>query len=101
MVKSHSPHILLITPPPVNEYQHILEDIQKGYKELRRTAQHTKLYADACKEIGGNLGVQVVDVWTAFLKNAGWIEGEPLIGSIETSRNEIFDSLFSDGTLIL
>jgi hypothetical protein len=84
----------------VNEYQHRTSDLQKGYKTLRRTAQHTKLYADACKDLGANFGIPVVDIWTAFLKKAGWTEGEPLIGSLEEPRSAIFDSFFSDGALI-
>ena len=39
-------------------------------------------------------------IWTAFLKKAGWTEGEPLIGSLEEPRSAIFDSFFSDGALI-
>lgn len=81
----------------MNEHQHLAVDLQLGYKKLRRTAQHTRLYADACKEVGRTLGIPVVDVWTAFLKKVGWKEGEPLVGSLEESRSAAFDNLFSDG----
>lgn len=85
----------------MNEYQHRAADLQKGYEELRRTSQHTKLYVDACRDIGRCLGIPVVDIWSAFLKKAGWTKEEALIGSLQEPRSEIFDNLFSDGILTL
>jgi hypothetical protein len=99
-VKAQSPRIILITPPPVNEYQHLEEDRQKAFDTLRRTAKNTKLYVDACKDVGKSLGIPVVDIWSAFLKKAGWVEGETLVGSLERPESEIFTGLFSDGTAI-
>ena len=83
----------------MNEFQHHILDLQAGYTTLRRTAQHIKLYADACKELANALEITVVNIWEAFQKEAGWVEGEPLVGSLEGSRNGIFDELFSDGQL--
>lgn len=100
-IKAQSPQIFLITPPPVNEYQHIDTDRQKGFSELRRTAKTTGQYAEACRETGSALGIPVVDIWTAFLKRAGWAEGEPLVGSFARPRSEMFDSFFSDGEFII
>lgn len=99
-VKSQSPRIILVTPPPVNEHQHLEDDRQKGFQRLRRTAKNTKLYADACKDVGKSLGIPVADVWTAFLREGGWIEGEALVGSLERPQSEKFNVLFSDGTVI-
>ena len=45
--------IILVTPPPVNEYQ--LEESDKakyGITEPRRTAEHTRRYADMCNRVG-------------------------------------------------
>jgi lysophospholipase L1-like esterase len=99
-IKAQSPRIILITPPPVNEYQHLEEDRQKGFDTLRRTAENTKLYVDACKDVGKSLQIPVVDIWTAFLKKAGWVEGETLVGSLERPESEIFTGLLSDGKFL-
>lgn len=98
VVQAHSPRILLITPPPVNEHQLIVIDRARGHGRLRHTANNTKIYATACKEVGEELGVPVVDIWTACLISAGWESGDALVGSMEVPENEIFTALFSDGT---
>ena len=44
--------IMLISPPPVNEYQLEASDLVKyGMTEPRRTAEHTKRYAEACRDV--------------------------------------------------
>jgi isoamyl acetate esterase len=86
--------IILVTPPPVNEYQ--LEEVI-GFTTLRRTAAHTKKYADACREAAEKLDLPVVDLWQAFMSKAGWKEGEPLTGSRDLERNEVLDNLLRDG----
>lgn len=65
--------------------------------ERLRTAEHTKLYADACCEIGEELGVPVIDLWSVFMAEAGWRKGEPLPGSIKTERNKVLGELLHDG----
>lgn len=67
MVKSptsayYSPdtRIILITPPPVNTYQW-----------TERIFTETKLYAEAVKELGAQVGVPVADVWTEIWEAAG------------------------------
>ena len=45
--------IILVTPPPVNEYQLEASDKAKyGTTEPRRTAEHTQKYADMCIQVG-------------------------------------------------
>jgi hypothetical protein len=39
--------------------------------EQDRTMGHTKLYADACIEVGKGNGVDVVDVWGLIVAAAG------------------------------
>lgn len=67
MVKSptsayYSPdtRIILITPPPVNTYQW-----------ATRVFAETKLYAEAVREVGAEVGVPVADVWTEIWEAAG------------------------------
>ena len=45
--------IILVTPPPVNEYQlETFENVRYGVTEPRRTAEHTRRYADMCSRVG-------------------------------------------------
>jgi isoamyl acetate esterase len=96
-VIAQKPKILLLTPPPVNEYQLTIRDALKGCTMPQRTAANTKKYADACRQVGEELGLPVVDLWRAFMSKAGWEEGEPLIGSGDRERNRILESLLQDG----
>jgi isoamyl acetate esterase len=94
------PKIILLTPPPVNEYQ--LPDSSnevEGIRPVVRTANHTKLYADAASEVASELGVPIADIWTAFMTAAGWQEGLPLVGSREIPINHTLSSFFTDGLL--
>lgn len=96
-VVAHDPEILLITPPPVNEYQLTIRDALKGYTAPQRTAANTRRYADACREVGQEINRPVVDLWHAFMRKAGWRNGDPLAGSKDVERNEVLESLFLDG----
>jgi hypothetical protein len=72
-------------------------DYNHGHDTFQRTASNTKLYADACREVGAELGVTVVDIWTAFMTSVGWEEGKPLDGSKDVPRNPDLENLLSDG----
>jgi lysophospholipase L1-like esterase len=97
---AQNPHIIIITPPPVNEYQLEGFDASKGSAHPSRTAILAKQYAAAAKEVGAALNVPVADLWSAFTKSAGWQAGQPLIGSRDAPNNETFAGLFTDGALI-
>lgn len=93
------PRLILVTPPPVDEYKSEISDAAKGITGVRRTAEHTRLYAEACKEVGVALGVAVLDIWSIFMEKAGWdrCSAKPLPGSKNCSQNETLDMLLSDG----
>ncbi|KAJ5628712.1 hypothetical protein N7490_010940 [Penicillium lividum] len=94
---AQSPRIILITPPPVNEYQLEGFDNEKNTVHPSRTAAITKTYAEAMKEVGASLNIPVVDIWSAFTASVGWKDGQPLIGSRGASNSEAFSALFTDG----
>lgn len=96
-VQAHKPSLVIITPPPVDEYPMAISDKSRGFKEVKRTAERTKSYADAAKEVGKELGIPVLDAWTAFMKKAGWKEGDPLVGSQSVPRSPVFEMLMYDG----
>ena len=98
---AQKPRLILLTPPPVNEYQLEVAELFRGYKDRLRTAEHTKEYADACRQVGAEVGVVVLDVWSIFMAKAGWKEGEPLIGSKKLARNEVLEKLLVDGELLI
>ncbi|KAJ9639521.1 hypothetical protein H2199_006556 [Coniosporium tulheliwenetii] len=103
VVKAHNPRLILITPPPVDEYQLEIADKAKGYDTSlqRRTAERTKSYADAAYEVGRELGVTVLDIWTAFMLKAGWKQGKPLLGSSKLPRSPVLSELLYDGMFAL
>jgi lysophospholipase L1-like esterase len=96
-VLAHDPHVMLVTPPPIDEYQLAIEAHTMGLSEPSRTAINTKRYADGCRQVARSLDIPVVDLWTAFMKEAGWEEGQPLPGSRDSEANETFQRLFHDG----
>ena len=98
-VVAQKPRLILLTPPPVNEYQMGEAELFRGYKDPLRSAEHTKAYADACRQVGTEVGVAVLDVWSIFMAKVGWKEGGPLIGSKKVARNEVLEKLLSDGEL--
>ena len=95
-VKAHAPRILLLTPPPIDEYQRIVADGAKGYL-LRRTAENTFKYALAAEAAASVLEVPLVDIWTSFLLHAGWVQGYTIAGSQMIAPNEVLQGLFTDG----
>ncbi|KAK2783968.1 hypothetical protein FQN53_008889 [Emmonsiellopsis sp. PD_33] len=97
VVQAHGTKLLLLTPPPVNEYQFFTHGPEPEPVSLQRRAAQTKLYADAARRVGQALNVPVVDIWTAFMTAVGWTEGDPLAGSKEAAPNEKLEALLSDG----
>lgn len=95
--RAQKSRLIIITPPPVNEYQLESFDASKNAPHPSRTANHTKLYAETARQVGASLNVPVVDLWTAFMQTTGWHDGQPLVGSREVPNNERLARLFTDG----
>lgn len=90
--------VILITNPPVIEAMQYAIDKGKGYP-LRRTAENTKKYAEAIRDLGEEFGVPVVDLWAAIMREAGWntdAEG-PLPGSMDAPQSDVLAKYLSDG----
>lgn len=97
-IQIQSPHLILVTPPPVNEYACEESDAAKGIVGTRRTAEHTMAYADACQRVGDDLGVTVIDLWSCCMRIAKHEPGQRLPGSKQVRRNGYLDEVLSDGT---
>ncbi|CAI7674809.1 unnamed protein product [Penicillium pancosmium] len=95
--RAQNPRIIIITIPPVNEYQLEKFDNDKDTPHPSRTASLAKTYATAAREVGASLNVPVADVWSAFMATTGWKEGQPLAGSRDLPNSEEFSGLFTDG----
>lgn len=95
--------IILITPPPVDERMLRATDSANipGFNGLRRTADTTAKYAEAVRQVGKDRGVQVCDVWSAMMREAGWDESStaPLPGSESADENAVLRRFFSDGNM--
>ncbi|KAJ5103138.1 Esterase SGNH hydrolase-type subgroup [Penicillium argentinense] len=96
-VQAQNPYIILMTPPPVNEYQLEQFDAEKSTPHPSRTAKNTKDYADVTRVIGKELNLPVADIWSAFMDVTGWKEGLPLPGSRDLPEIESLSALFVDG----
>lgn len=96
-VKAQHPRIILVTPPPIDEYLTEETDREKGFVERRRTADNTRKYADVIKAIGKENGIAVLDIWTSLMVEAGWNGNEPLIGSKQLPQLKQMQLLLHDG----
>ncbi|KAI9706752.1 MAG: hypothetical protein M1820_004722 [Bogoriella megaspora] len=92
-----NPRIILVTPPPVDEYLMEINDRAKGICAIRRTAANTKYYAEIVKDVGRELEIPVLDIWTALMKDAGWNHDAPLTGSRQLPKMDALEELLHDG----
>ncbi|CRG91873.1 GDSL esterase/lipase At5g62930 [Talaromyces islandicus] len=97
VTRLQNPKIILVTPPPICEYQQTQVDKEKGFSFLRRRSENTKKYAEACLDVASRMNLVGVDIWSAFMREAGWEEGQTLEGSLEAPKNEILQRLLYDG----
>ncbi|KAI9702545.1 MAG: hypothetical protein M1836_001025 [Candelina mexicana] len=101
LIRDHKPHVILITPTPVDE--RLMEknaDNSTGPGERLRTAENTRRYAKHARELGRkytHYNVAVLDLWTIFMTKAGWKEGEPLPGRRDVDENPVLKKLLHDG----
>jgi hypothetical protein len=99
-VKAHSPRIILVTPPPVDEHQFLVEARLNGREDFGRTADQTKAYADACREVGNRQNVAVLDLWAVIMEKAGWNGEGPLLGRVGFEQSPVLKDLLADGELV-
>lgn len=87
-----------MSTPPINEYLTVENDQAKGILQQRRTADHTRLYAEGVKEVAKQQGVALLDLWAIFMKHAGFKEDAyPLPGAKDIAPNPFLRMLMHDG----
>lgn len=94
LLQPHEPRIILITPGPVNEHAELRVDF---LVENMRTAENVKAYADAVSEVGERNGVAVLNLWKIMATDAGWKDGDELIGSTRLPENDVLKRYLTDG----
>jgi len=101
-VKSHDAcHIILVTPPPIDERKCLLADREK-YPDLgrvlRRTCVNTARYAQAVRDLGAEMSLPVLDIHTAMLAHCGYSRDTAhLAGAIDAPANANLQALLADG----
>ena len=67
-IKRHSPHILLVTPPPVWDddikiHNNLAtKDLEKKLRLYTRSSRMVEIFAAECRRLGKSLGVDVLDI---------------------------------------
>ncbi|KAI1306618.1 SGNH hydrolase-type esterase domain-containing protein [Xylaria venustula] len=70
-IKVHNPKILLVTPPPLDEMQSFVTDIEKGHKEPTRKAAVSAQYSETVRQVAAELpGVVLIDLQKALMEKA-------------------------------
>jgi lysophospholipase L1-like esterase len=88
-VYAHKAEILLITPPPIDERMCEAHDLSMGINQVRRSAKVTRQYAEAVLDVSRELGVECLDLWSAFMERVGWLSTDPLLpGCKETNAGK-------------
>ncbi|GFY83510.1 SGNH hydrolase-type esterase superfamily protein [Actinidia rufa] len=69
---SKNTRVIFLSCPPVNEAK-IQENRSKYLSELVRTNELCRSYSEACIELCQEMGVKVVDLFTAFQRRDDWL----------------------------
>ncbi|XP_049362671.1 GDSL esterase/lipase CPRD49-like isoform X2 [Solanum verrucosum] len=65
---SEKTRILVLSTPPVNE-----EQIIKLFGSSRRSNESSHIYSEACIKMCKELGIKVIDLWTALQNRDDWL----------------------------
>ncbi|KAI8665719.1 SGNH-hydro domain-containing protein [Fusarium sp. Ph1] len=92
-IRSHRPKILLVTPTPVDE------DKLNSLGHEPRTLAHTRLYAEAVREVAKeNSDIILIDLWQAVVEKATHTITQDIRSNLAAELPAAnFDGLFIDG----
>ncbi|KAK1415505.1 hypothetical protein QVD17_31288 [Tagetes erecta] len=81
---SNTTRIIFLSCPLVDEVK-VRENTRLTFSELVRTNELGRIYSEACIELCNEMGIEVIDLWTAFHKHDDWLtyftDGVHLAGS--------------------
>lgn len=69
---SDSTRVIFLTCPPVDEVK-VHEKTSSVFSKLVRTNELCRRYSEACVELCQEMGVKVIDLWTAFQRRDDWL----------------------------
>ncbi|KAM7494795.1 hypothetical protein LguiB_029404 [Lonicera macranthoides] len=69
---SDTTRIIFLSCPPVNEAK-VRENTSSIFSELVRTNELCRRYSEACVELCQEMGLKVIDLWTAFQRRDDWL----------------------------
>lgn len=103
-IQAHSPKILLVTPPPVDEIKLQEVDVAYGHPAAIRSSAISASYSEKAREVAReNPGVVLIDLWQAIMGEAismspeDYQPGGPWLGSPENGKQGGLDKLLPDG----
>lgn len=79
--------LIIIGPTLINGFTGVTD------KSTTRSLEYSNAVSNTARE----LGVPFVDLWHAFLKATGWVEGKPLPGEEGDKNEQALHDLLSDG----
>ncbi|GAP90049.1 putative GDSL-like lipase acylhydrolase [Rosellinia necatrix] len=102
-IRSHSPTILLVTPPPLDEVQGSITDRQHGHMEPVRRSAVSARYSQTAREVAAEVpGVVLIDLQKALMEKGismtpDYDPSGPLLGSLERGDSGGLKRLLPDG----
>ncbi|KAI1164258.1 SGNH hydrolase [Nemania serpens] len=102
-IKAHNPKILLVTPPPLDEIQSSLIDLEHGHKESVRKASVSAQYSEVVRQVAAEVpGVVLVDLQKALMEKAisltpDYDPSGPPLGYPEGGKRGALEQLLPDG----
>lgn len=106
-ITAHSPSILLVTPPPLDQTKLFELDLANGHKSHTRTAKRSALFSQAARDVAAKVpGTILVDLQKVLMEKAvsmteglgekDWEDGKPLLGHPGHPRGGL-EKLLPDG----
>ncbi|KUI65055.1 hypothetical protein VM1G_01117 [Cytospora mali] len=101
-VTAHSPKVLVVTPPPLDEIRTTELDTPKYGKSARQQAR-SAAYSQAARDVAAEVpGTVCIDLQKALMDHAiantpGWDASLPPLGSVEGGRRGYLEKLLPDG----
>ena len=101
-IKAHSPKILLVTPPTLDEIRLTKLDLAEGHRECTRRAAVSAAYSEAARQVAAAVsGVTLIDLHKAVMEKAISLTADfdasgPPLGHPEGKRGAL-ETLIPDG----
>ncbi|KAI8626880.1 SGNH hydrolase [Xylariaceae sp. FL1651] len=102
-IKAHNPKILVVTPPPLDEMQAFLTDLEKGHKEPCRKAAVSAQYSATARQVASEVpGAVLIDLQKAIMEKAismtpDFDPNGPPLGYSEGGKRGALEQLLPDG----